>query len=187
MRENDQSQMPLAPAWGKHDRSRELEKISAVLDEHPDLNERATSDLRGERKNNCGRKGMTGEQVLRIGMLYMMFELTYDELAFHLGDSSAFRTFSRLPYGRPVKVSTLKNNLKRIAPKTWEAVNRAFVKSACERGVEKGRMIRADCTVVETNIHEPADSSLLWDCVRVITRVLARLKVTDQRRAEDCA
>ncbi len=73
-------------------------------------------------------------------------------------------------------MSTLKNNLKRIAPVTWEAVNQAFVKSACSRVIEKGRMTRTDCTVVETNIHEPADSDLLWDCVRVITRILVRLR-----------
>ena len=29
-----------------------------------------------------------------------------------------------------------------------------------------------DCTVVESDIHKPSDSSLLYDCVRVITRIL---------------
>jgi IS5 family transposase len=38
------------------------------------------------------------------------------------------------------------------------------------RGVEKGRKVRFDCTVTGTLIHEPSDSSLLWDCVRVLTR-----------------
>jgi len=33
-------------------------------------------------------------------------------------------------------------------------------------------MTRTDCTVVEANIHHPTDSSLLWDCVRVITRLM---------------
>ena len=32
--------------------------------------------------------------------------------------------------------------------------------------------MRGDCTVVETDIHHPTDSSLLWDCVRVLTRLL---------------
>ena len=32
------------------------------------------------------------------------------------------------------------------------------------------------CTVVESNIHEPTDSSLLWDSVRVLTRLLYRAK-----------
>ena len=36
--------------------------------------------------------------------------------------------------------------------------------------------MRIDCTVVESNIHEPTDSSLLWDSVRVLTRLLDRAK-----------
>jgi len=176
MRENDIPQMPLAPAWGKHDRGRELEKISEILDKHPELSELATVDLVGPRTTKRGRKGMTGEQVLRIGLLYMTFELTYEELAFHLEDSSVFRTFSRLPFGKHIKVSTLKSNVKRIGPETWQAVNLAFVLEARDAGVEAGRVTRTDCTVVETNIHKPTDSSLLWDCVRVVTRILNRLR-----------
>jgi len=175
MRENGNLQLPLAPVWGQHDRSKELEQISILLDAHPHLSKLATADLRGNRSANRGRKGMSGEQILRIGLLYMTYELTYEELTFHLGDSSAFRAFARLPLDRTPKVSTLKNNLKRVRPETWEAVNLALVKTAELEGVEKGRMTRTDCTVVETNIHHPTDSDLLWDCVRVITRILKRL------------
>jgi transposase, IS5 family len=42
--------------------------------------------------------------------------------------------------------------------------------------VETGRTVRADCTVVESNIHEPMDSELLWDCVRVLNRLLGRAR-----------
>lgn len=33
-------------------------------------------------------------------------------------------------------------------------------------------MIRVDSTVTATLIHEPSDSSLLWDAVRVMVRLL---------------
>jgi transposase, IS5 family len=36
--------------------------------------------------------------------------------------------------------------------------------------------VRTDCTVVESNIHEPSDSELLWDCVRVLTRLLGQAR-----------
>jgi IS5 family transposase len=39
----------------------------------------------------------------------------------------------------------------------------------------RGRRLRVDTTVVETNIHYPTDSTLLADGVRVITRTLRRL------------
>ena len=43
------------------------------------------------------------------------------------------------------------------------------------QGIEKGKQVRIDCTVVASNIHEPKDSSLLWDCVRVLTRMLGQI------------
>lgn len=41
-----------------------------------------------------------------------------------------------------------------------------------ETKVERGRKVRIDCTVVSSNIHKPCDSPLLWDSVRVLTRLL---------------
>jgi IS5 family transposase len=43
---------------------------------------------------------------------------------------------------------------------------------ALEAGIESGRKVRIDSTVVESNIHDPSDSTLLWDGIRVITRWL---------------
>lgn len=40
--------------------------------------------------------------------------------------------------------------------------------------VERGRAVRIDCTVVASNIHHPTDSSLLYDSVRVLARVMGR-------------
>jgi IS5 family transposase len=42
--------------------------------------------------------------------------------------------------------------------------------------LEKGRSARIDATVVETNIHQPTDSTLLQDGIRIITRWLAEGK-----------
>jgi hypothetical protein len=36
--------------------------------------------------------------------------------------------------------------------------------------------VRTDCTVVESNIHDPKDSELLWDCVRVLSRLLGQAR-----------
>jgi transposase, IS5 family len=40
--------------------------------------------------------------------------------------------------------------------------------------VEDGSWMRTDTTVVESNIHHPIDSLLLWDSVRVLTRILEK-------------
>jgi len=42
--------------------------------------------------------------------------------------------------------------------------------------MEDGNALRVDSTVVETNIHWPTDATLLWDAVRVLTRLIGRLR-----------
>ncbi|MBI4739920.1 ISNCY family transposase, partial [Candidatus Woesearchaeota archaeon] len=63
-------------------------------------------------------------------------------------------------------------NIKSLAAETWEQMNRVIIGHAKEEKVETGREVRIDCTVVESNIHHPTDSTLLWDVVRVLTRLL---------------
>jgi IS5 family transposase len=172
VRQTGKKQLPLTSTGLQHQHSRELDAISRVLDGTPELAELAQRDLLGGRRSDTGRKGMTGDQAIRVALLKQMHGLDYRTLAFQLADSVLSRRFARLPFGKPVKVAALQANVKRIAPATWEAINKALLKHAEVEGFEKGRKSRTDCTVVESNIHEPSDSSLLWDCVRVVTRLV---------------
>jgi transposase, IS5 family len=116
---------------------------------------------------------MTAEQVVRTALIKQMFGISYDELAFQLGDSLVLRGFCRLSPSSPSpKRSALQANIASIRPETWEAMNRALVLNARERKVEDGRWMRTDTTVVESNIHHPLDSSLLFEGIRVLTRTL---------------
>ena len=72
---------------------KELEQISDVLDATPTVMDRVFTDLVATHRSDTGRKGMTAEQVLRCAILKQYRELTYEELAFHLEDSDAFRSF----------------------------------------------------------------------------------------------
>ena len=47
-----------------------------------------------------------------------------------------------------------------------------MVASACQRRATRGKKLRTDATVVETNIAHPRDSALLSDGVRVLSRLL---------------
>jgi IS5 family transposase len=106
-----------------------------------------------------------------------MLGFTYKELAFHIIDSNSLRRFMRIGIAdKGFKKSVLNKNVKALSPQTWEAINGQLVDYAEEEKIEKGREVRIDCTVVESNIHEPTDSSLLWDSVRVLTRLLHRAK-----------
>jgi IS5 family transposase len=150
--------------------------MSEILDELPrDFLTLVHRDLVGNGRNPLkGRKAMTAEQVLRAIIVKQMNEYSYRTLAFHLLDSNTYQAFCRFPLGKVPKKAALQQNIKRVRPETMEQVNRAILKKAKFDGVEKGRKVRTDCTVVETNIHDPMDSWLLFDCVRVLTRLMVR-------------
>ncbi len=113
--------------------------------------------------------------MLRILLIKQMNGFSYEELTFHLGDSVTYRAFCRFgALERTPARSTLSENLKKICPETLEAVDQQLVGWAVERKIEKGRKVRIDATVTESNIHAPTDSSLLFDGVRVLVRLLHR-------------
>ena len=175
MRQLSQEQFTLSGPVVNHRHAQELEEVDRILRAKPDIAELVLQDLERHVRADEGREGMTAEQVLRAALLKQVNALTYDELAFHLLDSATYRAFCGLGVFDPTPSrSTLQRNIKTITEQTWEAINRKVLGYAAERGVEKGRKVRIDATVTGTNIHHPTDSSLLWDGVRVLTRLLAR-------------
>lgn len=56
-------------------------------------------------------------------------------------------------------------------------MNKVLLKCAQDEGIEKGRKVRVDCTVVESNMHTPHDSELPFDAVRVLARPLDEAKI----------
>ena len=99
-------------------------------------------------------------------------QLSYEELAFHLEDSASFRAFARLPLAWSPKKSVLHRTISAIRAETWEAINRALIAAARQDKLEAGAMVRIDSTVTAALMHEPSDSALLWDAVRLMTRLL---------------
>jgi len=160
-----------------HPRAEELAVMSRALDANLGILKRVRQDLLRLRKADAkrGREGMSAEQVLRAALIKQMFSFSYSELSFHLGDSNQLRGFCRLsPSARTPMKSALQSNIGSLRAETWEAANKAIVLHARACKVESGRWMRTDTTVVESNIHPPLDSSLLWDGVRVLTRVMLR-------------
>ena len=63
-----------------------------------------------------------------------------------------------------------------IGASTWELLGRGLLKAAREAGVETGAAVRIDSTVTETHTLSPSDSRLLYEGVRVLTRLLRRAR-----------
>jgi IS5 family transposase len=178
MRKARIQQLPLAEATPDHPKAKELAKISEILDANSSIYDLVLQDLGipDDNEADTGARGMTAEQVLRAAIIKQMEGFSYRELSFHLADSRAYSLFCRIGIGKSFKKSTLQRCIKLITDATWEQINRILLGYAEDNGIEKGRKARVDCTVVESNIHAPFDSELLFDATRVLARVLTQVK-----------
>jgi IS5 family transposase len=188
MRQERTIQTSIFDLFAGHEIGRELKAISAWLDEHPALAGLVAKDLRRCGVKETGRQGLPAESALRCALLKQHRQLSYEELAFHLEDSASFRAFACLPLSWTPKKSALHKTIGAIRAGTWEAINRLLLRSARKKKVETGSVIRLDSTVTAALMHEPSDSSLLWDAVRVMVRLLkeaggSAIAWRDRRRA----
>jgi transposase, IS5 family len=172
MRQQRIIQATLFESFAEHEIGRELKAMSQWLDQHRWVLDWVMNDLRGSAVQATGRDGLSAETVLRCALLKQYRQLSYEELAFHLEDSVSFMAFARLPLGWSPKKSVLHKTISAIRAATWEAINRALVSHAREERFEGGTVVRIDSTVTEALMHAPTDSSLLWDAVRVMVRLL---------------
>ena len=153
-----------------------LKAISRFFDDQAELIERIRGDLlRGLKKPGGGRGGLTPSQVLRSLVLMRLKNWDYRELRERIDDGLTLRQFTDF-YCAPVpKHDAFQRSFVRLRPRTFKAINDLIVRAAVELGLENGAKLRVDTTVVQTNIHHPTDDTLLWDVVRVITRLVRRL------------
>ena len=114
-------------------------------------------------------------------MLKQQRQLSCEERAFHLEDSAWFRAFARLPLKWMPKKSVLHHPIAAICPETWEAVNQALLASAKTERLESGPTVRIDSTVTKALMHDPSDSTLLWDRAEALPGAPA-VRWRDRRR-----
>lgn len=172
MREERTVQSSIFDLFSAHDLGQELKGMSAWLDEYPEVVQWVADDLVTQAVKPTGRKGLSAESVLRCALLKQHRQLTYEELAFHLSDSVSFQAFARLPLHWCPKKSVLQQTISAVRAQTWERINVRLLQTAADEKVERGERIRIDSTVTGASIHAPSDSSLLWDSVRVMVRLL---------------
>ena len=176
MRQKTEERLPLCHIFPDHQMARELEKISEILDQNPRISALVLQDLCDTSNSQKGASGLSADFVLRAAIVKQMHGFSYEQLAFHLLDSQSFRSFVRHPLGWMPNKSTLQRNISKISEASWKEINTVLVGWAAEKGLEKGQRIRLDSTAVESDIHYPTDSALLYDAVRTVSRLLRQLK-----------
>ncbi len=155
-----------------HEIGRELKAMSQWLDGHPTLVRLVADDLRRRGVAETGRRGLPAESVLRCGLLKQHRQLSYEELAFHLERLLLFPSLCAAAAVMDAKEVGAAQDDQRHPRGDLEAINRTVLASAREEKLEPGKMVRLDSTVTAALMHEPSDSSLLWDGVRVMVRLL---------------
>ena len=160
-----------------------LQAISDFLKNQKDMIEQVRCDLtRGLKNPATGRSGLTPQQILRSLVLMRIKNWNYRELRERIADGYTLRQFTDF-YCQPVpRHDAFHRGFNRLTPETLKSINDLVVQAAVDLGLEDGQKLRVDTTVVQTDIHHPTDNTLLWDVVRVITRLIGYLAAGLGRR-----
>ena len=154
-----------------------LAEIDRLLDDE-ELYQLIRGDLarRFPKTEVTGRNSTPVEVILRMLAVRRLYRLSYEQTEYQVRDSLVLRQFCRVYLQDVPDDTTLIRWAGLVQPKTLERFNQRLTQLAAQLKVTRGRRLRTDGTVIESNIHPPSDSSLLADSVRVIGRTLSRAK-----------
>jgi IS5 family transposase len=154
-----------------------LRRIDEVLEDE-ELVE-VVADALGRRRPCSRRKGRPGtpaEVVLRMLVLKHLYDWSFEECEREVRGSLVYRAFCRIDCEKVPDAKTLIRLSHVTDGEVLKKILERLVGIALQRRVVRGRALRVDTTVVETNIRYPTDSGLLADGVRVLTRGLKKLR-----------
>lgn len=156
-----------------------LESTPAILDlVHKDVAKSLDQVNRDNRRR--GRPcGYTSEHLLRIVVCQSVEGASLREIVVRIDDSYFLRRFVKICDDSMMDYSVLCKLRNQIKARTWTKINFALAKSAYSSEMIDGAKLRLDTTAVETNIHYPTDSSLLWDVYRVLSRGIRNARKID--------
>jgi IS5 family transposase len=155
----------------------ELQELDRLLADD-ELFARLKADLvrRYPHTETRGRYSTPVEVIVRLLIIRRLYGWSYEETERFVSDSLVLRQFCRVYWEAVPDDTTLIRWAQLVGPETLQTVNDRVVALARTLKVTRGRKLRVDSTVVETNIHHPTDRGLLCDGVRVLSRLLRRAK-----------
>jgi IS5 family transposase len=124
-----------------------------------------------------GRLGTPAEIVLRMLLLKHIRNWSFRVVEREVRTNLLYREFTRVYAGKVPDAKSLGRQALALGPDVIHQIHQRMVELAVENKVVRGRKMRVDTTVVETNIHYPTDSSLLGDGDRVLTRLMKKVTV----------
>jgi IS5 family transposase len=170
-----------------------MRAVDEVLEDDELLD--AVYDAQGQRhaqSRSRGRHQTPAEVVLRMLILKHVRNWSYETLEREVRANVVYRSFCRIGMEKVPDAKTLVRLGQAVGPQAIRNLHDRLVAIAQERKVIRGRKMRVDTTVVESNIHYPTGSSLLNDGARVLTRTMKQIeqkagglkrKIRDRKRS----
>jgi len=163
----------------------ELAELDRLL-EDDQIFQQVKTDLsrRWPQTTKTGRPSTPVEVILRLLVVQHLYDWSYAQTEHFVGDSLVLRQFCRLGLDPVPHHTTLMRWSNVLQPETMHRLLDRVTELARSLKVTRGRKLRIDSTVVATAIHYPSDSTLLFDGVRVLSRLVQRatLALTGRRR-----
>lgn len=163
-----------------HEKFRAVDRILTQTPKILEIFHREISSLLSK-KGRQREATFTSDQLLRAVLVMEIEGLPYRDAVVRIDDSEFLRRFVRLFDGKVMDYTLLCKAYKAVSAEAWKEMNRLLGRHAIDRGLISGTSLRADTTACETNIHYPTDSSLLWDCYRVTSRLISRVREYDAK------
>jgi transposase, IS5 family len=141
----------------------ELARLDGLLDDDV-IFERVRADLRGRYPNSArlGRHSTPAEVILRMLVVKRLYGFSYEQTERFVSDSIVLRQFCRLYLEAAPDDTTLIRWANTIGPETVASLNDRVVELARSLKVTRGRKLRVDSTVVETNVHHILRTAACW-------------------------
>ena len=172
MRQERTVQASIFDLFADHEIGRQSKTMSQWLDEHRESIGLAEEDLRRHGVKETGREGLPAELVLRCALLKQHRQLSYEELAFHLEELRLVPGLRSAAVVVDAEEVGAAEDHQRHPGRDMGGDQSHSARQRAQEKVETGKVVRLDSTVAAALMHEPSDSSLLWDGVRVMVRLL---------------
>lgn len=135
-------------------------------------------DLNKDSRRDVGRPGLDDWQVVVLAAVRLGCNFDYDKLQDQSENHRSLRTM--LGVGgwnddESFAARRIRDTLCQLTPKTLEAINNTVASAGQELFPEAATSVRGDSFVIETNIHYPAESSLILDGMRKVIPLCAKL------------
>lgn len=154
-----------------------LQQLYSLQELRDQITSLIARDVNSDTRTDIGREGYNYWQIAVLGIVRLGCNLNYDQLQDLCENHRALRGI--LGVGDWDNTSfnwqRIRDTLVLINAPTLESINQLIVQHGQNLHAAARQSVRADSFVIETNIHYPTESSLIWDGMRKLLPVCRKL------------